>query len=210
MDEFGRIDILCNVAGAILHKDFVPIDQQDPAVWEKQFKLNPRRHDERDPGGRARSSVREGAEVRSHRQHRLGEHPPVRHGRGHGYAMSKYAMDLFTKQLAHVRGQERHPGELCRPRSGRDELRRHPAARASRSFTPEEAEARRATNLSHLPAGPDRHGQGHRQRRLVHGLRREQLRHRTSAPCVRRLRDVGSPARRALHNERGERERQVR
>jgi NAD(P)-dependent dehydrogenase (short-subunit alcohol dehydrogenase family) len=40
MNEYGRIDILCNVAGAILHKDSVPIEDQDPAVWEKQFKLN--------------------------------------------------------------------------------------------------------------------------------------------------------------------------
>jgi len=40
LDEFGKIDILCNVAGGIIHKDGVPIDEQDPAVWEKQLKLN--------------------------------------------------------------------------------------------------------------------------------------------------------------------------
>ena len=40
LDEYGKIDILCNVAGGILHKDNVPIDEQDPAIWEKQLKLN--------------------------------------------------------------------------------------------------------------------------------------------------------------------------
>ena len=39
IDEYGKMDILCNVAGAILHKDNVPIDEQDSVVWEKQLNL---------------------------------------------------------------------------------------------------------------------------------------------------------------------------
>jgi len=40
LNEYGKIDILCNVAGGIIHKDNVAIDEQDPEVWEKQLKLN--------------------------------------------------------------------------------------------------------------------------------------------------------------------------
>ena len=99
--DLGRIDILCNVAGAILHKDFVPIDQQDPAVWEKQFKLN--------LVGTMNVSQAVVPLMRAQKYGvvvNIGSGSTHQYGMGVGtYAMSKYAMDLFTKQLAHVEGK---------------------------------------------------------------------------------------------------------
>jgi 3-oxoacyl-[acyl-carrier protein] reductase len=99
-ESLGRVDILCNVAGAILHKDGVPIEDQDPAAWERQLKLN------------VVGTMNVTQAV-----------VPLMRGRGYGvivnigsgsthqyqmgvgtYAMSKYALDLFTKQLAKVEG----------------------------------------------------------------------------------------------------------
>ncbi len=101
MNEYGRIDILCNVAGAILHKDFVPIEDQDPAVWEKQFKLNLV----------GTMNVTQ-AVVPLMRAQKYGVIVNIGSGSTHQYqmgvgtyAMSKYALDLFTKQLAHVEGK---------------------------------------------------------------------------------------------------------
>lgn len=101
VDEYGRIDILCNVAGAILHKDNVPIDQQDPAVWEKQLKLN--------LIGTMNVSK---AVVPVMREQKYGVIVNIGSGSTHQYAMgvgtyamSKYALDLFTKQLAFVEGK---------------------------------------------------------------------------------------------------------
>ena len=37
IDEYGKIDVLCNVAGAILHKDYVPLDEQKYETWSKQM-----------------------------------------------------------------------------------------------------------------------------------------------------------------------------
>jgi 2-hydroxycyclohexanecarboxyl-CoA dehydrogenase len=101
VSEYGRIDILFNVAGAILHKDLVPIEKQDPAVWEKQFKLNLV----------GTMNVTQ-AVVPLMREQKygvivnIGSGSTHQYGMGVGtYAMSKYALDLFTKQLAYVEGK---------------------------------------------------------------------------------------------------------
>ncbi len=99
--ELGHIDILCNVAGAILHKDFVPIDQQDPAVWERQVKLNLV----------GTMNVTQ-AVIPLMRAQGYGVIVNIGSGSTHQfamgvstYAMSKYALDLLTKQLAYVEGK---------------------------------------------------------------------------------------------------------
>lgn len=101
LGEYGKIDILCNVAGGIIHKDNVPIDKQDPAVWEKQLKLN--------LIGTMNVSK---AVVPAMRAQKYGVIVNVGSGSTHQYAMgvgmyaiSKYAIDLFTKQLAFVEGK---------------------------------------------------------------------------------------------------------
>ena len=101
MAEYGRIVILCNVAGAILHKDGVPIEDQDPVSWEKQFKLN--------VIGTMNVSQ---AVVPLMREQKygvivnIGSGSTHQYGMGVGtYAMSKSALDLFTKQLAYVEGK---------------------------------------------------------------------------------------------------------
>lgn len=98
--EYGRIDILCNVAGAILHKDGVPIEEQDPAAWEKQFRLN--------VVGTLNVTQ---AVVPLMREQGYGAIVNIGSGSTHQYqmgvgtyAMSKYALDCFTKQLAKVEG----------------------------------------------------------------------------------------------------------
>lgn len=96
--EYGRIDILCNVAGAILHADGVPIDQQDPAVWERQFKLN--------LIGTMNVSQAMVPVMRTQNYGvivNIGSGSTQQYAMGvSAYAMSKYALDLFTKQLAYV------------------------------------------------------------------------------------------------------------
>ncbi|MCK4273431.1 MAG: glucose 1-dehydrogenase [Dehalococcoidales bacterium] len=99
--EFGRIDILCNVAGGIIHKDNVPIDEQDPAVWEKQLRLNLI----------GTMNVTQ-AVIPQMRKQKYGVIVNIGSGSTHQYqmgvgtyAMSKYAIDLFTKQLAFVEGK---------------------------------------------------------------------------------------------------------
>jgi NAD(P)-dependent dehydrogenase (short-subunit alcohol dehydrogenase family) len=147
-DEFGRIDILCSVAGAILHKDFVPIEKQDPAVWEKQFKLNVI----------GTMNVTQ-AVVPLMREQKygvivnIGSGSTHQYGMGVGtYAMSKAALDVFTKQLAMVEGKAGIRVNCVAPgpaatgfgailREGEPEL------------SPEEAEKRRAGFLSHFPLG---------------------------------------------------------
>jgi len=99
--EYKKIDVLCNVAGAILHKDGVPLDQQDPEVWAKQINLNlfgtmlvtkavlPQMR-----------ALKHGAIVN------IGSGSTHQFQMGVGtYAISKYAIDLFTKQLANVEGK---------------------------------------------------------------------------------------------------------
>ena len=101
IDEYGKIDILCNVAGGIIHKDNVPIDEQDPAIWEKQLKLN--------LVGTMNVSK---AVIPAMRAQKYGVIVNIGSGSTHQYAMgvgtyamSKYAIDLFTKQLAFVEGK---------------------------------------------------------------------------------------------------------
>jgi 2-hydroxycyclohexanecarboxyl-CoA dehydrogenase len=148
VDAYGRIDILFNVAGAILHKDGVPIDQQDPAVWEKQFKLNLV----------GTMNVAQ-AVVPIMRAQKYGVIVNIGSGSTHQYqmgvgtyAMSKYALDLFTKQLAYVEAANGIRVNCVAPgpaatnfgailREGEPEL------------SPEEAEARRAAFLGAFPLG---------------------------------------------------------
>jgi NAD(P)-dependent dehydrogenase (short-subunit alcohol dehydrogenase family) len=94
--EFGKIDILCNVAGAILHKDNTPLDEQDEAVWPKQMNLN--------LFGTMNVTK---AVLPYMRKQKYGVIVNIGSGSTHQlsmgvgmYAISKYAMDLFTKQLA--------------------------------------------------------------------------------------------------------------
>ena len=96
IDEYGRIDILCNVAGGIIHKDNTPIEQQDGAMWEKQMKLNLF----------GTMNVCKAVVPQMKAQNNgvivnIGSGSTHQYQMGVGmYAMSKYAMDLFTKQLA--------------------------------------------------------------------------------------------------------------
>jgi NAD(P)-dependent dehydrogenase (short-subunit alcohol dehydrogenase family) len=96
LDEYGRIDILCNVAGGILGGG--PIEEQKPEIWEKEIFLNlfnpilmaaavvPQM---RTQGGGAIINIGSGS---SHM---------YSHGVG-VYAQAKAAIDVFTKQLAFV------------------------------------------------------------------------------------------------------------
>lgn len=100
-DAYGKIDILCNVAGAILQKDYIPIDEQKTEIWAKQMELNlfGTMHITRAvvPYMRKQKS---GAIVNigsgSTRQYQMGVQV---------YAISKYAIDLFTKELAYQEGK---------------------------------------------------------------------------------------------------------
>ncbi|HEX7474808.1 MAG TPA: SDR family oxidoreductase [Dehalococcoidales bacterium] len=96
IEKYGKIDILCNVAGAILHKDNVPLDQQDDAVWAKQINLN------------LFGTMNVTQAVLPHmREKKYGVVVNIGSGSTHQYSMgvgmyaiSKAAIDLFTKQLA--------------------------------------------------------------------------------------------------------------
>ena len=96
IDAYGKIDILCNIAGGIMHKDNIPIDAQDNTLWEKQMKLN------------LFGTMNVCKAVVPHMRSRkygvivnIGSGSTHQYGMGVGvYAMSKFAMDLFTKQLA--------------------------------------------------------------------------------------------------------------
>jgi len=99
--EYGRIDILCNVAGAILHKDGVPIDEQDNNVWAKQVALNVF----------GTMNVTQ-AVVPAMRKQKYGVIVNIGSGSTHQYnmgvgmyAISKAALDVFTKQLATAEGK---------------------------------------------------------------------------------------------------------
>ncbi len=101
LDEYGKLDILCNVAGAILHKDGVPIDQQDPENWAKQINLN-----------LFGTMLVTKAVIPQMRKQKRGAIVNIGSGSTHQfqmgvgmYAISKYAIDLFTKQLAYVEGK---------------------------------------------------------------------------------------------------------
>jgi NAD(P)-dependent dehydrogenase (short-subunit alcohol dehydrogenase family) len=101
LDTYGKIDILCNVAGAILHKDGVPIDEQDPDIWAKQINLN-----------LFGTMLVTKTVVPQMRKQKHGAIVNIGSGSTHQfqmgvgtYAISKYAIDLFTKQLAYVEGK---------------------------------------------------------------------------------------------------------
>ncbi len=148
IDTYGKIDILCNVAGAILHKDNVPIDEQDPAVWEKQLKLN-----------LVGTMNVTRAVIPAMRARKYGVIVNIGSGSTHQYAMgvgtyamSKYALDLFTRQLAFVEGQAGIRVNCVAPgpaptnfgailREGMPQL------------PPEEMEKRRAAMLGSFPLG---------------------------------------------------------
>ena len=98
---YGKIDVLCNVAGAILQKDYMPIDTQKTEIWEKQMELN--------LFGMMYVCR---AVVPSMRAQKHGAIVNIGSGSTHQfkmgvqvYAISKYAIDLFTKQLAFVEGK---------------------------------------------------------------------------------------------------------
>jgi 3-oxoacyl-[acyl-carrier protein] reductase len=101
VDEYGKIDILCNVAGAILHKDGVPLDEQDVDIWPRQINLNLF----------GTMNVTRAALPYMRKQKygvivNIGSGSTHQYAMGVGmYAMSKYAIDLFTRQLAFVEGK---------------------------------------------------------------------------------------------------------
>jgi NAD(P)-dependent dehydrogenase (short-subunit alcohol dehydrogenase family) len=94
--EYARVDILCNVAGAILHKDNTPLEDQDARVWDRQIDLN------------LFGTMRVTRAVLPHMRTRkygvivnIGSGSTHQYGMGVGmYAISKAAIDVFTKQLA--------------------------------------------------------------------------------------------------------------
>lgn len=148
VEALGRIDVLCNVAGAILHKDGVPLELQDPAMWERQFKLNLI----------GTMNVTQ-AVLPLMREQKYGVIVNIGSGSTHQYqmgvgtyAMSKYALDLFTKQLAYVEGKNGirvncvAPGPA--PTNFGAVLRE-----GEPTLSPEEEEARRAAFLGHFPLG---------------------------------------------------------
>jgi len=101
LDEYGKIDILCNVAGAILHKDYVPLDEQKHDTWSKQMDLN-----------LFGTMFVTRAVLPSMRKQKHGAIVNIGSGSTHQYAfgvgvyaISKYAIDLFTKQLAYQEGK---------------------------------------------------------------------------------------------------------
>jgi NAD(P)-dependent dehydrogenase (short-subunit alcohol dehydrogenase family) len=94
--EFGRIDILCNVAGGILHKDNMALETQDEETWDKQISLN-----------LFGTMLVTRAVLPIMRQRRYGTIVNIGSGSTHQYTMgvgmyaiSKAAIDVFTKQLA--------------------------------------------------------------------------------------------------------------
>jgi NAD(P)-dependent dehydrogenase (short-subunit alcohol dehydrogenase family) len=101
LDEYGKIDILCNIAGAILHKDYVPLDEQKFETWSRQMDLNlfgtmyvtravlPSMR-------KQKHGVIVNTSSGSTRQYSMGVGV---------YAISKYAIDLFTRQLAYQEGK---------------------------------------------------------------------------------------------------------
>ncbi len=96
INEFGKIDILCNVAGAILHKDNIPIEDQNEAIWEMQMKLNLFGTMNVCKAAVPRMRARKYGVIVN-----IGSGSTHQYQMGVGvYAMSKLSLDLFTKQLA--------------------------------------------------------------------------------------------------------------
>ena len=148
LNEYGRVDILCNVAGGIIHKDNVPIDQQDPVIWEKQLKLN--------LIGTMNVTKSVVPAMRAQKYGvivNIGSGSTHQYAMGVGtYAMSKYAIDLFTRQLAFVEGPAGIRVNCVAPGPAptnfgailREDVPKLP---------PEEMEKRRAAMLGHFPLG---------------------------------------------------------
>jgi 3-oxoacyl-[acyl-carrier protein] reductase len=94
--DFGKIDILCNVAGAILHKDNQPLETQKEEIWARQINLN------------LFGTMLVTQAVLPYMKERkngvivnVGSGSTHQYGMGVGmYAISKAAIDVFTKQLA--------------------------------------------------------------------------------------------------------------
>jgi 3-oxoacyl-[acyl-carrier protein] reductase len=92
--EFGKIDILINVAGAILGGG--PFEEQKEEIWDKEISLN------------LKGTMLVSQAVLPHMKDRkygvivnIGSGSTHMYGHGVGaYAMSKAAVDIFTKQLA--------------------------------------------------------------------------------------------------------------
>jgi len=98
---YKKIDILCNVAGGILHKDYIPLDEQKDETWSKQMDLNlfGTMYVTRAVLPHMRKQ-KHGAIVN------IGSGSTRQYAFGVGvYAISKYAIDLFTKQLAYQEGK---------------------------------------------------------------------------------------------------------
>ncbi len=96
IDEYGKIDILCNVAGGILQRDNIPLEEQPGEIWEKQMGLN-----------LYGTMFVTQAVIPHMRERKYGVIVNIGSGSTHQYqmgvgmyAMSKAAIDLFTKQLA--------------------------------------------------------------------------------------------------------------
>src|SRR4030043_1670761 len=95
MDEYKKIDILCNVAGGMASR--VPYDKAKPEDWDKDIHLNP-------------YSIRLTCQsVLPYMQEKKagvivnigsGSTRMYAHGTGNAYAISKSGVDTFTKQLA--------------------------------------------------------------------------------------------------------------
>jgi NAD(P)-dependent dehydrogenase (short-subunit alcohol dehydrogenase family) len=101
IEEYGKIDILCNVAGAILHKDNTPLEVQKEDIWGKQISLN------------LFGTMLVTQAVLPHMKERkygvivnVGSGSTHQYTMGVGmYAISKAAIDVFTKQLAMTEGK---------------------------------------------------------------------------------------------------------
>jgi 3-oxoacyl-[acyl-carrier protein] reductase len=96
--KYGQIDILCNVAGAILHKDNTPLEMQTEEIWARQINLN-----------LFGTMLVTQAVLPLMRERKHGVIVNVGSGSTHQYrmgvgmyAISKAAIDTFTKQLAMV------------------------------------------------------------------------------------------------------------
>jgi 3-oxoacyl-[acyl-carrier protein] reductase len=95
VDEYGRIDIVCNVAGGMANR--VPFDQAKPEDWDKDFHLNV-----------TSIMLTTQAVLPIMRKQKSGSIVNIgsgstrmySHGTGNSYAMSKAAVDTLTKQTA--------------------------------------------------------------------------------------------------------------
>jgi 3-oxoacyl-[acyl-carrier protein] reductase len=95
VDEYGRIDIVCNVAGGMANR--VPFDQAKPEDWDKDFHLNV-----------TSIMLTTQAVLPIMRKQKSGSIVNIgsgstrmySHGTGNSYAMSKSMVDTLTKQTA--------------------------------------------------------------------------------------------------------------